>query len=466
MAIANPNPSNPAPVPKNPNIQSPEYRGVTNDLRYTPVRSLLTNIAGSPWELAEYYSQYLNADNALAAQNVNRQAVYQQYMRIKRMEVMVTSGAAATQDVTSKEMSVQGSAVTYPGIIPNDGDMFVSAAWDGRRLIYTVSNVERLSIMKDTCYRFDFKVVSYDDEVRYADLQSKVVKDTIFVKDMLYTNQQPLLVDAEYAFYKEGAQFVLDSQERYLKDFVNLRFQTLLVPDQPLSTYDPYIAEAVLRLIDGTVLPQKNKTKLLNVDTGFPYEIQTMWDGLLDLNGNNRDGWAVCLGCLESGYFNHGPRFGSIRWSGIEQVYHALANVDFAGTLPSEFYLTEFGIGQPVMASSLAPLRQYGQGRTLITTLNVDVTAEEPTTPVIPGSPPLIHHVSTDNYYVFTKWFYTQSEGQSVLEVETNKALAGITLSRTHLMELIKDSYKWTYLDRFYYLPVLWVLVRTSLAEM
>lgn len=466
MAIVNTKPNNPAPEPQNPNIQSPEYRGVTNDLRYTPVRSLLTAISGSPWILNEYFSQYLNADNATAAQNINRQGPYQQYMRIKRLEIMVTSGAAAAQDQQSGEMSVQGSATTYPGLIPNNGDMFVADAWDGRRLIYTVSNVERLSIMKDTCYRFDFKVVGYDDAVRYGDLVSKIVKDTVFVKDFVYTNQQSFVIDSQFEFYQKGQQFVMDSQERYLKDFVHKRYQTFLVPGQELTTYDPYIAQAVMRLIDGALLPQKTQAKLMNVDTAYPYEVQTLWDGLLDLNGDNRSGWAVALGCIESSYFNHAPRYASIRWSGIEQVYHALANADYIGTLPAEFYLTEFGIGQPVMQSLLAPLKSVGLPKTLITSLNVDVSAEDPETPVIPSPPPLIHHVSSDIYYVFTKAFYDQSAGQSVLEFEVNKALAGIKVSHVHLMELIKDSYKWTYLDRFYYLPVLWVLVRTSLAEM
>jgi hypothetical protein len=466
MPLVNVNPQNPAPLPQNPNIQAPEYRGVTTDLRQTPVRSLLVNIAGSPWEIEEYYSQYLNDDNAPAAQNVNRAGAYQGYMRIKRMEIMVTSGVSATQDQQSGEMSVQGSAVTYPGIIPNSGDMFVASAFDGRRLIYTVSNVERLSIMKDACYRFDFKVVSYDDAVRYGDLVSKIIKDTVFVRDFIYTNQQPFLIDADYEFYLKGAQFVLDSQERYLKDFVHRRFQTFLVPGQELSTYDPYIATAALKLIDGTQFPKKDQTKLLNVDTGYPYDIQTVWDGLLDLNGDNRSGWAIALGCIESTYFNHAPRYASIRWSGIEQVYHALANADYIGTLPTDFYLTEFGIGQPVLQSTLTPLRQPGLPQALVTSLQLDTSAEDPSVPVIPSPPPLIHHVSADIYYVFTQAFYERGVGQSVLEFEVNKALDGITLSRSHLMDLIKDSYKWTYLDRFYYLPVLWVLVRTSLAEM
>lgn len=468
MPIVNPNPTNPAPTPQNPNVRAPEYRGINEDLRYTPQRSLLTHIEGSPWVIDEYFSQYLNADNAPVSQNVNRQAQYQQYARIQRLEIVVQSANQSSQDQSSGEMMTTGSAMMYPGVIPNVGDMFVTNSWDGRRLIYTVKTTERKSILKDTCYSFDYEVVSYDDAVRYGDLVKKITKDYIFVRDLIYTNNQPLLVASEYDFYREGQQFLMDSQARYLKDFTHRLYQSFLIPDQEMSTYDPYLVSAAMKLIDGGIHHAKARIRQYNVDTGFPYEIETVWDGLLSLNGNERSGWATCLGIIETADFNHGPQYQSIRWSGIEAVYHALGNGDFAGTLPADFYLLDFGNGEIPRQSDLAPLTQKLPSNDVITKLSLDgldlPDGESP--PEIPDMPPLIHHISTDEYYVFTKAFYEQSEGQSVLEVEVNKALAGKKLSRTFLHQLVKDSARWTYLDRFYYLPVLWVLVKTSLAEM
>ena len=463
MAIVNENPVNPPQVPTNPNIRPREYRGITNDTKYSPLRALKTHIDGSPWEV-EYFSQYLNEDNSVAAQNVNREAVYQQYARIKRMEIMVQSGLTASQDSQSREMSARGSAVTYPGIIPNEGDMFVADLWGNRRAIYTISNIEQLSIIADTCYSFDYQIVDYDSQIRYADLVSKISKDMVFVRDFIYTNQRPYLVEAEYEFYQTGEQFLMDSQARYLKDFVNQQFKTFLIPDQNYFVYDPYQAEAVLRLIDGEQNPDKTFVRLQNCDSGYPYAIETMWDGLLCLNGANRDSWATRLGIIESSSFNHQPLFASIRWSGIDAVYHALGNSDFAGTLPADFYLIDFGSGEQLREGSLRPLFQkLPTNQVIQQTLLGDAG---PTTESSLPSPVLTYPVSTDACYVFTEAFYNNTDNQSVLEIQTNRALAGVTLSRADLLQLIKASYRWTMLDRFYYLPVLWVLVRTSLSEM
>ncbi len=468
MPIIKPKQQAPAPEPVNPNIRPPEYRGINVDLRYTPRKSVITHIEGSAWTIDEYFSQYLNKDNAVAAHSVSREAQYQQYARILRLEIVVQNANSTSQDTQSGEMSTTGTAVTYPGIIPNDGDTFVTAGWDGRRLIYNVKNVQRLSIMKDTCYSFDYEVIGYDDPVRYGDLLKKTINTYVFVRDFVYTNQQSFLVEAEYEFFLKAEQFVMDSQERYLKDFTHRLYQTFLIPDQEMSTYDPYVTSAVLKLIDSNLRIEKSRIRAMNCDTGFPYDIATVWDGLLYLNGNERSGWATQLGIIEATDFNHGPQYMSIRWSGIEAVYHALGNGDFAGTLPADFYLLDFGNGEIPRQSQLKPLTQkIPTGVTIgkLSLAGLDLPVDNPL-PEAPPQPPLIHHVSDDSYYVFTRAFYERSQDQSVLEVEANKALTGTKQNKIALSELLTDSAHWSYLDRFYYLPVLWVLIRKSLSEM
>ena len=142
MAIINPNTDNPASVTVNPNIKPNEYRGVVESNRYTPARSLLTHISGYPMEV-EYYSQYLNVDNAVSGQQINRVSPVQQYLRIRNMELMVSTPVNQSQDQTSREMSAVGNATTYPGIIPNDGDMFIADGLDGNRYLYQIRGVEQ-----------------------------------------------------------------------------------------------------------------------------------------------------------------------------------------------------------------------------------------------------------------------------------------------------------------------------------
>lgn len=467
MGIVNTNPANPPQVPTNPNIRPPEYRGVTNDLQYVPRRALLTHIEGAPWEV-EYFSQYLNADNAVAPQNINREAVYQQYARIKRMELMVQSGLTTTQDTQSREMTGVGSATTYPGIIPNDGDMFVADGFDGRRYVYGIRNVEQRSILKDTCYTFEFYLVSYDDQNRYGDLLSKISKDMVFVKDFVYTNQRPFLVESEYEFYLKANQFLLDSPERYLKDYVHRTYRSFLVPNQPDTVYDPYIAEALVRLIDSNTHHAINQVVTQNSDTGYPYQIDTVWDGLLTVNGGNRGGWAQRLGLIMTADFAHQPVYASIKYSGITYIYHALGNPQYAGTLDTDYYLKDYGQGG-LVGSTIIPCcchRTPVSDIIRMTELNgLSLEHIDPTIPVVPTIP-LITPTGKDGRYVFSQAFYDKGPGQSYLELETNKALMGTRLNRELLVRFMEDSYQWAHLDRFYFLPVLWVLLRTSLSEM
>lgn len=464
MPIIDTKPSNPPQEPINPNIRPKEYRGITVDSKYTPRRSLLTHISGFPW-LVEYYSQYVNADNALAGQNVTRHAVYQQYLRIKDFEIMVSTPQSSTQDLQSKEMMVTGSATTYPGFIPNDKDAFIATGRDGRRYLYEIKNVEQAEITKDTCYTFEFFMVSFDDQERIADLNSKVQKDTVYVKDFVYTNQRPFLVDDENTFHLKARQFIMDSQDRYMKDYVHRTFKTFMVPGQTLTVYDPYLASAVLKLIDGSEHPKKQFIMLQSVDTAYPYEIYTLWEGILTCNGANRSSWATQLGRIDSFDFPDQPSYGSIRYSGIEQVYHALGNADYIGTLPDYDHHMVGLAGSPLDDVKMLALQQPVLSTELLSG-TVLQGLELPNNVVEGPDAVLYRSVAVDNYYVFSEAFYRKSKGQSILESEVNKLLDGITLTRPHLLNLMESSARWNRLDRFYYLPVLWVLLRVALTEL
>jgi hypothetical protein len=73
----------------------------------------------------DYYSQILGENSALNGQMVNRSSVNQSYKKIKNVILRVTSALSQSQSEEDKGMDADGSANMYPGIIPNEGDMFI-----------------------------------------------------------------------------------------------------------------------------------------------------------------------------------------------------------------------------------------------------------------------------------------------------------------------------------------------------
>ena len=158
----------------------PESKGVVVDTRYESKANLLTHVEGSSWNV-NYYSQVLNADNAPIGQQVDRNAIYQQYTFIEMFELKVTQPLTSSQDSTTKEMTLIGTANVYPHVIPNRGDMFIADVGDGRTAIFKVTSCERKSIFKDTCYSIDYILTNYTTKELRADLDNKVIKKYAFL---------------------------------------------------------------------------------------------------------------------------------------------------------------------------------------------------------------------------------------------------------------------------------------------
>jgi hypothetical protein len=87
--------------------------------------------------------------------------------------------------------------------------------------------------------------------------------------------------------------------------------------------------------------------------------------------------------------------------------------------------------------------------------LEVDVTTK-----------PDIYSVTLDDHYVFTQAFYENDRlAQSKLEYFVSLYLDRAHLSVTRLLEVIRRSYEWGTLERFYYQPILWCLIDYTLAR-
>lgn len=442
MPIAVTNPSTPAPITPAV-IEKPPYQGVTVDSKYTPIKTLLPYVEGQAWTV-EYYSQVLGTSNAAASQQENRPAQYQQYHLIKKMELKVTRSLEPSQDTETNRFTVSGSAVIYPVLIPNKGDMFTADVGDGRIGLFTITELERKTILRDSCYETSYKLVSYLDDVKAADLKSKTIRVSHFVKEFLTRGQNPILSSDELESYVSIQELGYLALDEYLKDFWSREYGTLLIPGQAEPTYDHFLMSAFTRCFNSNQHPLLAKVELYNVEGSSSFEVDTVWGSLMSVTDA---GLHRCMRkpvIISTATFRGYPARGNIYFSGIRKIVAPAGDLLGAdpvwgravGNSPQNYARPD---PSPTNAAALEALQM------------------DPLQPLIPA----IDNVS----YMFSDAFYDNGSPLSTLETQVRLALSKQALNHEALLTLLQSRRYWEPLEQFYYTPVLLILVKLFIGD-
>ena len=506
-------------------IQAPEYKSNVVDTKRQPLSEIMVYVEGSSWTV-NYYSQVLGADNSLSDNQPNLSAVNQQYVKTVGLELKVTSELAKTQDTQTSEFSVTGTATIYAGIIPNKGDVFIADIGSGQEGVLTVTNSERKSILTGTCYEITYAISGYNVDERRFDLERKTIKVVHFRRDMIKYGQRPVLIASEVATLEQFEQYIRDFKGQYFSRFFSNEYQTLILPNQRFAVYDPFLTKAVLSLFDTNEHPILRKIKQLNIAGDPAMDCFQFWNCLLTLSDDLHSVLTPEMFIVSSRYFIRSPAFMSVAHSGVRYVIYpkgARADIDaqyvhqcerigeniiggqatllgndcLVMTLIDAFdEATETLMGQDLPPTELpegascpvnAQLADDPVTEPLLDTL-LDVTEvledgtfetfvePDPLPEVIDETidlfdqyenQPIIHSVTIDNNYVFSNAFYERSsQGQSILEVQTNRALKGEAVDLNAITAICEDVKNWGLLERFYYIPVVIVLIRVAIRSM
>jgi hypothetical protein len=110
MAIAKRKPESQPPVKLNlAEVKEETYLGIVNDNDSIATTSLLAYIEGMPWTV-QYYAQLIGKHNDLRELDAHQDASFQQYQKIKDLELRVDSALQTSYDNTNALTSVTGSA--------------------------------------------------------------------------------------------------------------------------------------------------------------------------------------------------------------------------------------------------------------------------------------------------------------------------------------------------------------------
>lgn len=447
MPLVNDPETPPAPLPPpgqvNATIAAPEYRHSLVDAKITPLSSLLVHIEGSSWT-TDYYSQVLGADEEPSPYQPSQPGVYQQYLLVKSYELKLQGSLSISQDNESTAMTVTGSALLYPYLKPNYGDMFIADIGDGRAGLFVVNAPPvKKTILKETCWEIQFELTDYVTEVSEAQINSRVVKTTHFVKDFLTYGQNPVIAESDLLSKETFEKNIKNLLTRWLTLFYSQEFKTVLVPGQVSATYDPYVTATILKLFDRTEHPLIQRIKEINCDGLQVIDELLIWNTLINLDSSIMSLMAQTVKLVSAKCFNSHPSFDGVYYSGIGYV--AVPNVTDSsvdGDYVSDGALSNVGFQL----------------------LNDYVWANVPTIEIGVVQVPYIHPVTVDDYYVLSQKFYDDVDSeQSVLELLVREYITGAAINKERLIALSEDAVNWGRLEQYYYIPVLIILLKASI---
>lgn len=412
-------------------------------------------VDGSAWEVV-YYSQVLGADSEPGPWQLDRSATDQQYIRISNMELKVTTPLTPSEEEPGRSIDVVGTATVYPTHKPNFGDMFIADIGDGRAGVFSVTDVSRKTYLKDSYSEITYQLVNYVDsrpEI-LSDLNRKSIKRTVFYKEFLQWGQNPQLLEGEFADLVRMKKVYNNLVNFYFKDFFSIQYRTLMIPNQNLPAYDPFVVSAVMDWVSADEVPAMVQVRQPVVTANRNTDSYTLWSALERMNESYLGAAIQQMRLLHTSAFKGMPEISSIFYTGIVYVACPLdsrTDVD----QPYDKADAWFSGGSLLASTGLRwkDLMRY------LPSSNLDGFAVEPP----PNQLPDIVPVTVDEYYVLSEKFYRPNGAMaSKLEVLTKQALNQEPIDKVTLLSLAENAMKWPNLERFYYMPILFALMKVA----
>jgi hypothetical protein len=129
---------------------------------------------------------------------------------------------------------------------------------------------------------------------------------------------------------------------------------------------------------------------------------------------------------------------------------------------------TQYSVQDPLVPGRLLPglARNRELRRVLVSKELNGFHYAPPEAPVGLEALPDIHPVNKGDFYVLSQAFYeNQPLLQSKLEHLTLCALNGESMHKPTLLNLVQTAKRWNNLERFYYIPILFILIKTALRD-
>ncbi len=445
-------PIKPTEIDKENLTQSREiYKTATVDNAIIAPESLLVYMDGMPWTV-DYYSQVLNQNDDLREIDIGQNASHQSYRSIKNLELRVQSELSSEYDSEKALTTVVGTSIIVQ-VTPNVYDYFITDTGNCEKSLFMVTGISQKTYNTKTVYSIDYILVGYidanDTKDRYEALTARTVQTFFFNKDRITEGLSPLLTESDHEAALGLRYFLLTMYQEYFAYFWSSASRLILVPDEDETVYDPRLANFVKSLIDSRDFPSMQHVNTVSVDREPYLSKVSLWDALLTQQRHLLSATLNRVGTVSRSHFKGGSWLTSTNcWSVDRYIYPNFGNDNNAALACSLRSHPKF---DPSQVFTVLPER--GEAESVLSNpLNMYAT---PT-----GNIPFIKPVHTNDYYVFSEDFYKNTSSLSLLEILVRDYLDNKTISMQQIILLTKQWSVWLPLEKFYYGPVLILLIK------
>lgn len=416
-------------------IAPDQYRHSIVDSKKIPLDALLVHVEGSTW-VVDYYSQVLGEDEEINDFSPNMNSPYQQYLKIERYEMKLQGNLSSSFDDEQNRATITGTALTYPKLKPNKGDVIIADVGDGRAGQFTVTSVSQKSMFNNSLYEINFELARFLDHNTEKILNSRVVKVGHFVKDFLTYGQNPVLVTSEFNLLNELENYINDLLGAFLSEFYSHELGTIRVPQCGCGyTFDPFVASLIIRVFTSREHPYIDKIHMYNCDEHTLSSYTDIWDAILSGERYLLEMSFRRYHVVPTSRFLHNHMLRNIKFSRVQSVVLPILEKD---SINDPLDVCKFPSGAVLTDTKLTPEMIKEQQD-----LNI----------VLPDI--------TKGFYVFSEDVYDITDNKDVgrLEQEVRNYFQVESVNPYTLIDYAIHVRKFTKLQRFYLIPVLLLLM-------
>lgn len=405
------------------------YLGVEVDSKSDDILNIISFMEGSPWQV-EYYSQYLGEDDETYAWSIDRAAAFQQYRCIKHFELKVTNSLSYSYDESTKTDELTGTAHFYPVLKPNKGDMFIADIGDGRSGLLEITSVKKLSVRRNTAWEVEYFVRQFLTKEAHDNLKLKTINTVVFSLERLRMGNGAFIEEETYSELANIEETMDRLIRQYFRHFYDEETCSFTVPlGTSIRTCDIKQNDFLLSLVEKSRYPEYYRVRRIRTDLTDKHKGWSIWDALMNQSWLDLDDAMTKFNILSKMEM----RNNTMQWNGSHSQYTHFI-------YPYKDIVAATGV-------------QYNPRFTAPAEIPIFIDED------IKQNRRYIYHVGMNNDYVFSQYFYTADEdNMSRLELQVHKYLNQQPICPQEIMRLLGACTRWDDLDRYYYIPILYLL--------